>query len=111
MNYGNSSLEEQVSLGGAWLQAFMEVPSSHEKVKTVEESFEIMLPGLVIPVVGRVDAVLEDHESIIVVDYKTAATKPSLSDVEANLKMTLYGIWAKACGETVEECRIMIFKF
>ena len=95
VNYGSSCLEEQVSLGGPWLQAFLEVQSPLEKVKTVEESFEITLPGLAIPVVGRVDAVLEDPESIIVVDYKTAATKPSISDVEANLQMTLYGIWAK----------------
>ena len=96
VNYGRASREEVFKLAPIWLQAFLDTQNEKERVLRVEDSFEIMLPGLPVPVVGRVDAVLEDEEgAVVVVDYKTASAKPSSSDISSNLQMTLYGIWAK----------------
>ena len=96
VNYGKSNQDEQLKGSALWLEAFLEGQDGSERAMLIEEGFELMLPGLVIPVVGRVDAVMEDQNgNIIVVDYKTAATKPSISDIHANLQMTLYGMWAK----------------
>jgi RecB family exonuclease len=97
VNYGKSNRDEQVQGGSLWLGAFLDgQEGTEERVLHIEKAFELLLPGLAVPIVGRVDAVMEDHEgNIIVVDYKTAATKPSVSDINSNPQMTLYGIWAK----------------
>lgn len=96
LNYGKSSREEQLDLSSTWLQAFLNGQNKEEKVLAVEKSFEILLPGLAVPIVGRVDAVMEDKSGdIIIVDYKTASTRPSQGDIDTNLQMTLYGLWGK----------------
>jgi len=96
VNYGKSSIEEQIRLSEIWLAAFLNEQVEQEEVVSIEESFELFLPGLSIPVVGRVDAVVQNEpDSITVIDYKTAASKPSQTDIDSNQQMTLYGIWAR----------------
>jgi putative RecB family exonuclease len=96
INFGRSNLDENLSLCPGMLQAFLEGNDKEERVLAVEEKFELNLPGLAVPVQGRVDAVVEDHSgAITIVDYKTAATRPTQIDADHNLQMTLYGIWGK----------------
>lgn len=96
VNWGKGCRNDLLLEGERWLESFLEAQDKKAHVVKVEERFEIMLPGIPVPIVGRVDVVLEDHEGdICVVDYKTASTKPSEYDIENNLQMTLYGLWAK----------------
>jgi CRISPR/Cas system-associated exonuclease Cas4 (RecB family) len=97
VNFGRSSADELKEKCQTWFNVFLSEQDQNEKVVSVEESFRINLPSLTIPVVGRVDLVVEDSRGdIIVIDYKSAASKPSKSDIDSNMQMTLYGIWAKS---------------
>lgn len=96
INWGKTSKENVLFEGGRWLQTFLETDNPKEKVLQVEESFELKLPEMPIPIVGRVDLVVEDEDgAVCVIDYKTASAKPSANDIASNLQMTLYGLWAK----------------
>lgn len=96
VNWGKTSREEVFREGEPWLEAFVNSQNPDENVLIAEEAFEMNLPGIPVPVIGRVDAVLEDKNGdICVIDYKTAGARPSATDLSQNLQMTLYGIWAK----------------
>lgn len=96
VNFGRSNLNEYLTICSGMIQAFLDGHDQEEEVLSVEEKFEIRLPGLAVPVQGRVDAVMEDPSgTITVIDYKTSSTRPTQIDVDHNLQMTLYGIWAR----------------
>ena len=96
INWGKTNRHDVFQEGERWIQAFLDAQDPNERILSVEESFELMLPGLPVPVVGRIDAVIEDSEgAVCVIDYKTASSRPSDNDIAGNLQMTLYGLWAK----------------
>lgn len=103
INWGRSSRYDEVKKATGVLQAFLEVQETNEnEVVAVEEMFRLDLPELP-PVIGRVDLIERAKSgSLVIVDFKSSATKPSsssdphvLGDVDSSHQMTLYQMWAK----------------
>ena len=103
INWGRSNKNDQIEIAKNVFDAFLK-GQSNNKVVSVEQMFRFDLEGLPIPIIGRTDLVEYDErdDSIIVVDFKSSATKPVQShepmvpsDLDANHQMTLYGMWAK----------------
>lgn len=101
INWGRSNRDSEVRKAEGVFKAFLDGQQESEVV-AVEEMFKLELNGLP-PIIGRVDLIEKDADgTIILVDFKTSATKPSQSndphvpnDIDASHQMTLYQMWAK----------------
>ena len=101
VNWGRSNLKDEVIKAEGCFKAFLEGQDESEIV-AVEELFKLELDNLP-PIIGRIDLIERNKAGdIIIVDLKTAATKPSssfdpfvLGDIDASHQMTLYKMWAQ----------------
>ena len=95
--------DEEIQMARGLFEVFLEGQTDNKPI-AIEEMFRLDIPGLPVPVLGRVDLIEEEAVTgdLIIVDFKTAAAKPSgsndnyvLGDIEASDQMTLYGIWGR----------------
>jgi CRISPR/Cas system-associated exonuclease Cas4 (RecB family) len=101
INWGRSNRVSEIQKAEGVFKVFLEGQQECDVV-AVEEMFKLELEGLP-PILGRIDLIEKDSSgALILVDFKTSATKPSQShdphipsDIDASHQMTLYQIWAK----------------
>jgi len=80
-------------LAGFWLNA-------GKKIISLEETFGMGLGDDVrtvddVPLIGAMDMVVElDHDSLMVVDYKTSTTRPTGEDVKNDIQLSIYDLVA-----------------
>jgi len=64
----------------------------------VEEGFSFQIPGMDIPIVGFIDLMEEDQDTLIITDFKTAGKAYSADDIDKNMQITLYELAMKSNG-------------
>lgn len=103
INWGRSDCETEFKKAGLVLDKFLGNQENNE-VLSVEEMFRFEIDKIPVPMIGRTDLIEYDpkNKSVIVVDFKSSATKPTtsndpyvLSDIDSNFQMTLYQLMAK----------------
>ena len=97
-----STKEAELEKARKIFEVFLEGQSQNRPIE-VEKIIRLDIEGLEVPLIGRIDLLEEDPYSgeIIIVDFKTAAAKPSLNggevinDIDGNDQLTAYGMWAQ----------------
>ncbi len=103
VNWGTTNRTDEVKKAAGVFTAFLKDQENNPNtVFAVEDMFRLDLEGLP-PIIGRVDLIEQEPSgALVIIDYKSAATKPSVSsdtyvpsDVDASHQVTLYQIWGK----------------
>jgi putative RecB family exonuclease len=95
----NNTFESLLLMGKELLSAWYHaLPDDNYKVIGIEEAFSVKLPGIEIPLIGAMDLVEEDSNTIIITDFKTSARSYSLDEVDKNMQLLLYQVAAKLNG-------------
>lgn len=84
----------------AWYHALLD---DDFNVIGVEETFSVKLPGIDIPIIGAMDLIEEDENTIIITDFKTSARSYSVDEVDKNMQLLLYQVAAKNNGYAERE--------
>jgi putative RecB family exonuclease len=95
-NSFNNLLEQGISLLNVYHDNFAD---HHLTVLAIEEPFSFTIDNLPIPIIGVKDLVEEDeHENIIITDFKTAAKSYTEDDVSKNPQLTTYQLDCRSNG-------------
>ncbi len=100
IQYSKSNTFESLMLMGkellsAWYHG---LPDDDFRVVGIEETFSVMIPGIPIPMIGAMDLIEEDANTIIITDFKTSARSYSADEVDKNMQLLLYQVAAKLNG-------------
>ena len=76
----------------------MNIPSDNFRILAIEEPFSFTIENLPIPIIGVIDLVEEDEETIIISDLKTASKAYSASDIDKKMQLTVCQMAAKRNG-------------
>jgi putative RecB family exonuclease len=68
------------------------------KVIGVEEPFSFTIDKCPVPIIGAIDLIEEDSNTLIITDWKTSGRGYSNDEVDRNFQLTLYQIAAKKNG-------------
>jgi len=82
---------------------YQESPKDGFKVLATELAFAFNLDGLDIPIIGVMDLVEEDGNSLIITDFKTSARAYSSDEVNKSMQLTIYYMAAKQYGFVAQE--------
>ena len=95
----NNTFESLMMMGKELLSAWYHaLPDDDFKVIGIEEVFNVKLPGIPIPIIGAMDLIEEDANTIIITDFKTSARSYSVDEVDKNMQLLLYQVAAKLNG-------------
>ncbi len=100
IQYSKENTFESLKLMGkellsAWYHG---LPDDDFTVIGTEKAFSVNLPGIDIPIIGAMDLVEEDANTIIITDFKTSARSYSADEVDKNMQILLYQVAAKLNG-------------
>ena len=85
--------------GKALLTAYYKsIPSDDFRILAIEEPFSFTIENLPVPIIGVIDLVEEDEETIIISDLKTSSKAYSTSDIDKKMQLTVYQMAAKRNG-------------
>lgn len=87
IDFGDSSPQEFREQGEGLLKKWYEDKLPKVKPVEVEKAFVVSLAG--VPLVGMID-LIDEHETLHVVDNKVMGRKPPQTDVDNSLQLTLY---------------------
>lgn len=76
--------------GCRMLSAFLEGQDSEDKVIGLDIPFSVEVPGVSKPLIGEYDAVVENKGRLIIVDFKTSASKWPADKAHKDMQATAY---------------------
>jgi putative RecB family exonuclease len=94
-----------IDLLTAW---YMKLSDDNFNVLAIEEAFSFNIPGVEVPIIGAMDLIEEDEETLIITDFKTSGKAYSVAEVDNNFQMLIYYMAARANGYADRE---IILKF
>ncbi len=100
--FGAITKDELVNRGKVLLDCAIKMPVG--KVVGTEVPVEIPITNS-FSVIGRIDLLTEESGKTIITDFKTAAKKPSQSDVDSSMQLTTYSI---AYPESEQRIRALV---
>jgi len=74
------------------------LPDDNFQVVSIEEPFNFFIEGCAVPIIGAMDLVEEDGDTLIITDFKTAGKAYSIDEVDRNFQLTLYQLAARKNG-------------
>lgn len=74
------------------------IPDDGFKVLAIEETFSFNVEGIDIPIIGAIDLIETDGNTIILTDFKTSGKAYSSDDIDNSFQLTVYNMAMKANG-------------
>jgi len=95
-----SYLLEGKELLAAW---YNKLPEDDFKIIGVEVGFAFEIEGIPVPIIGYIDLLEEDSETLLITDFKTTGRSYSADEIDQNTQMTVYAMAMKANGYADQE--------